>query len=106
MSDTPLPPSDTLPVGAHAQPMGESDQDQASKFAALVRNMLEEHEKKEFAALSSLRAVIDLLVQDVRGLHLQSAAHGADIAQLRIRIGKAEIDILDLKQMVDDLANR
>ena len=87
-------------------PPQEADQDQAAKFASLVKHMLEEHERKALEALTRLTALLDILVHDVQGLHLQSAAHGTDIAQLKVRMGKVELDILDLKQMSDDLASR
>ena len=102
MTDTLRPPEDSSPE----TPRSSSDiNSNAKEFAQLVKNMLQEHEEKELLQLQRLTSMMDLLVNDARGLHLQIASQGTqvaqlerDVGQLNSRIGKLEQDIIDLMQ--------
>lgn len=69
----------------------------AKFFASLVRNMLEEHEKKQLFHLQRLTALVDLLVHDARGLHLQVAAQEASLARVQVTISDltARVSLLE-----------
>jgi hypothetical protein len=98
----PPPPQDFLPEPDH-------DVDKARFFASLVKNMLQEHEKRVLDPLNRLTTLVDLLVHDVRGLHLQIAAQGADVSkatsaiiQLTLRLDKLEQDVRILEAALED----
>jgi len=87
-NDVPTNPNNTAPE--------EPSTTSAQFFADLVGKMLEEHEAKEMAAIQRMTKMVDSLIHDARGLHLQSAAHGNNIARL-------ESDVSELKSRLETM---
>lgn len=74
-------------------------------LAELFRAALEEHERKELGAIDKMSRMVDSLIHDARGLHLQAATHGNSIAKLEVEMGsikerlaQLEVELALLKQ--------
>ena len=91
--DTDIPPP----------PASDPDEDQAKLFAQLVKSMFEEHEKREFAALTRLTTLVDLLVHDARSMHLQVTAQAHALAKTDIVVALLDHRLTRLEEEIRKL---
>lgn len=66
-------------------------------LSALFRAALYEHERKELGAIDKMSRMVDSLIHDSRGLHLQAAAHGTSIAKLEVEMGSIKERLAQLE---------
>jgi ABC-type phosphate transport system auxiliary subunit len=95
MSDD-VPPLEPLPVAGEMKI-------ELKVLSSLIRAALEEHEKRELGAIEKMSRMVDALIHDARGLHLQAAAHGNSIAQLEVELGSIKERLARLEAELDEL---
>ena len=89
-------PEQDVPTSPHSEAPDEPLTLRDEGFVLLVKTLFVEHEERELAAIHKMTLMVDQLIHDARGLHLQSAAHGSSIARL-------ESDITELKDRLNAL---